>query len=276
MAIETARDPRAFLEFERAGWAGSGPGYVAHWTGVTEQCAGATLDAVGIAPNVRLLDVCTGPGILARAAADRGASVTALDFSEELLAIARRAVPDADFRQGDAQSLPFEDDGFDAVVCGFGLMHLARPDVALREMRRVLQPGGRLAVSVWDAPAPGNGLGVLHGAIRAHGNLDVPLPHGPDFFQFSSTERMTDALQSQGLERVNVVHVPQSWELAEPSDLIRAVEQGAVRVRAVLLAQTDDARRAIEAAVERGMAQFRTDAGTFAVPMPAVLGIAAK
>lgn len=87
---------------------------------------------------------------------------------------------------------------------------------------------------------------------------------------------MTEALESVGLRDVAVHTVSPCWELAHPSDLIKAIEEGAVRARALLLAQTDEARRSIESAVEDSMSQFRSAGGVFEVPMPAVLGIASK
>ena len=96
--------------------------------------------------GTRLLDVCTGPGILAGAALERGAQVVGLDFSGKLIEIAKRNVPGAEFQQGDAQALPFEAESFDAVVCGYGVIHVPEPQKALSEMHRVLKPGGYLAV----------------------------------------------------------------------------------------------------------------------------------
>lgn len=64
---------------------------------------------------------------------------------------------------------------------GYGIIHVPEPNRALAEMRRVLRPGGRVAISAWE-PSPNNGFGLMMGAIKAHGQLDVPLPHGPDFF----------------------------------------------------------------------------------------------
>src|SRR6185312_2222383 len=101
-----------------------------------------------------------------------------------VLNVARRNVPDAEFRQADAENLPFDAETFDAVVCGFGIIHLPTPERALTEFLRVTRRGGRIAVSVWERALPSNGFGVLFGAIRAHGRLDIPLPHGPDMFQF--------------------------------------------------------------------------------------------
>jgi SAM-dependent methyltransferase len=199
-----------------------------------------------------------------------------LDFSGEVIEIAKRNVPGAKFRQGDAQELPFEDESFDAVVCGYGVIHVPEPKKALLEMHRVLRPGGRFATSVWEAPKPTNGFGLLFGSIKNHGNLDVPLPHGPDFFQFSDHEEMTSALQDTGFREVTVRTVEQIWELGEPLGIITAVMEGAVRARGLLLAQTESARSAISKAVKEGMEQYRSSEGGYRVPMPALIGAGTK
>ena len=82
--------------------------------------------------------------MLAGAAIQRGAEVVGLDFSGEVIEIAKRNVPQAEFRQGDAQDLPFDDESFDAVVCGYGVIHVSEPEKALLEMHRVLRPGDDL------------------------------------------------------------------------------------------------------------------------------------
>jgi SAM-dependent methyltransferase len=272
MAIEISSDPKEFFDFEHQGWETSSAGYEEHWARLTRQTVPATLDAAGVAENTYVLDVCSGPGMLTAAALERGAKAVGLDFSDKVVAIARRNVPDAEFHQGDAQALPFEDDSFDAVVCGYGVIHVPNPDVALKEMCRVLRPDGRLAISVWESPKPNNGFGVLFGALKTHGDMNVPLPHGPDIFQFSDVERMTDALTGIGLRDIRVQSVGQSWNFDEPLGMIRAVMEGAVRARALLLAQTDSARDAIERSVREHMSQFSSGDGTFEVPMPAIVG----
>jgi demethylmenaquinone methyltransferase/2-methoxy-6-polyprenyl-1,4-benzoquinol methylase len=104
------------------------------------------LAAEVVAPGDRVLDACCGTGDLALAAARRGGVVTGLDFSERMLERARRKAPQLEWVQGDLLALPFGDGGFDAATVGFGMRNVADLDVALRELRRVLRSGGRLAI----------------------------------------------------------------------------------------------------------------------------------
>ena len=111
-------------------------------------------DAASIASGQRVLDVACGTGALTVAVAERvkpGGAVLGLDANPEMLAVARRKHPDIEWHDGRAESLPFADAGFDAVVSQFGLMFFDDRVAALREMQRVLRPGGHLAVAVCDA-----------------------------------------------------------------------------------------------------------------------------
>jgi SAM-dependent methyltransferase len=110
-------------------------------------------DAARIGPSDRVLDVACGTGVLAREAAARvGAhgAVAGVDPDAGMLEIARRRAPHVAWRAGTAETLPYPDAAFDAVVTQFGLMFFADRVAALREMVRVLAPGGRMAIAVWD------------------------------------------------------------------------------------------------------------------------------
>jgi demethylmenaquinone methyltransferase / 2-methoxy-6-polyprenyl-1,4-benzoquinol methylase len=105
-----------------------------------------TLDCVAVKPGERILDACCGTGDLAIGARARGAHVTGLDFSERMLERARTKGPQIEWVQGDALALPFEDATFDAATVGFGIRNVADLERGLRELRRVLRPGGRLGI----------------------------------------------------------------------------------------------------------------------------------
>jgi demethylmenaquinone methyltransferase/2-methoxy-6-polyprenyl-1,4-benzoquinol methylase len=105
----------------------------------------STVEAV-VRPGDRVLDACCGTGDLAIAAAAAGAEVTGVDFSKPMLERARRKAPGIDWLEGDALALPFEAGSFDAATVGFGARNLSDLEAGLRELRRVLRPGGRLAI----------------------------------------------------------------------------------------------------------------------------------
>jgi SAM-dependent methyltransferase len=107
----------------------------------------------GIERGEKVLDVGCGTGVVALTAARRGADVCGLDLTPELLAVARENAELAElrveWREGDVEALPYADDSFDVVVSQFGHMFAPRPEVAIREMLRVLRPGGRIAFATW-------------------------------------------------------------------------------------------------------------------------------
>lgn len=276
MPIQWSNEPDAFRAFERAGWNAVIGGYERVFGPLTAQTVGPTLDAAGVASGCRVLDVCTGHGVLAAAAAKRGAKVSALDLAEHVVATARRNVPAVDFRQGDAQNLPYPGNAFDAVVCGYGIMHTPEPDRALAEMYRVARSGGRVVLSVWERPLPTNGFGLIFGAIKAHGRLDVPLPHGPDFFQFGDPESLRAALTELGLKDVEATTIAQAWKFERSSDLIDAVLEGSVRAKALIGAQEQAVVSSIKATIEQGMERLFRQSDGYRVAMPAIVGSGTK
>jgi demethylmenaquinone methyltransferase/2-methoxy-6-polyprenyl-1,4-benzoquinol methylase len=116
-------------------------------------------------PGLRALDVCCGTGDVSFALAQQGAEVTGLDFSEPMLAVARRrrtgnakpsnpqsAICNPQFMHGDAQQIPFPDESFDIVTVSYGLRNLSSWERGLSEMWRVARPGGRLLVLDFGKP----------------------------------------------------------------------------------------------------------------------------
>jgi demethylmenaquinone methyltransferase/2-methoxy-6-polyprenyl-1,4-benzoquinol methylase len=113
--------------------------------GLDQRWRRATVKAV-VRPGDRVLDAACGTGDLAIIAANAGGNVTGLDFSEAMLARARRKAPALEWVRGDLLALPFDDDTFDAATVGFGVRNVADLPASIAELRRVLRPGGRLGI----------------------------------------------------------------------------------------------------------------------------------
>jgi SAM-dependent methyltransferase len=131
------------------------PGYTAEALPYFEVISRAALQAAALPVGARIVDVAAGPGTLSLLAAAGGARVSAIDISEQMVSAFRERAAAAglgsalDIRLGDGQALPFESGGYDGAFSMFGLMFFPDRAAGLREMRRVLRPGGRAIVSSW-------------------------------------------------------------------------------------------------------------------------------
>ena len=163
-----------------------------------------------VRPGDRVLDACCGTGDLAIAARRHGAGeVVGLDFSEQMLERARRKAPEIDWVQGDALALPFDDESFDAATVGFGVRNVDDLEGAIRELRRVLRPGGRVAILEITTP-----VGALAGFYRFWFDRLIPLlgkvlPGGSAYTylpasvrRFPPPEALADLLAAGGFEAV--------------------------------------------------------------------------
>lgn len=264
-------DPQAFSQFEHKGWQTIAARYHAAFASITTQAVAPLLDVAQVSEGTRMLDVASGPGYVASAATARGAVATGIDFSSEMVQEARGRYPGIDFREGDAEAIGFPDATFEAVVTNFGLLHLARPEQAIREAYRVLRPGGRVAFTVWSSPDKTLGFSIVLHAIQKYGDMNVPIPAGPPFFRFSDMEESRRLLAGAGFTRLVITELPQVWQLSSPDVLFEVLYNASVRNAALLRAQTpevlDKIRAEVRTEVERAGCRL---------PMPAVLAAGHK
>jgi SAM-dependent methyltransferase len=266
---------RPFHDFEQAGWESVSLEYEKAFSSLTTQSIGPLLDGARVGKNTRVLDVASGPGYAAAAAVERGAQAVGVDFSSAMVALAKQSYPHIDFRQGDAEALPFPDGGFDAVVMNFGLLHSERPEQAMREAHRVLKPGGRFGFTVWAKPEESLGFQITLRAVEMHGNPTVPLPPGPPFFRFSDSKECERALLEGGFSEPRVNKIPQTWRLSSPDALFEIMKEATVRTRGLLRSQSAQALDSIQSAMREGAKAFEKE-GAVELPMPAVLAYALK
>lgn len=263
-------DPQAYRDFEQAAWAKLPETYHEHFGFLTAQAAEPLLDAVGATKGVRLLDVACGTGYVSAAAMARGAKPVGIDFVAGMVTEAQTRHPGIEFREGDAEALPFGDESFDAVVCNFGVHHFGRLEQAMAEAFRVLAPGGRYAFTVWLPPdeVKVNLRQVVRAAIETHGNPHGSLPNAPK--EFSDFEESKQALLAIGFADVTATEIPIMGSWSKPDHVLETIYKGMGRTKALMEAQSDEARQKIESAVLEGAKRFDKD-GTIQIPMPAML-----
>jgi SAM-dependent methyltransferase len=255
-------DVDAFTRFEAAGWDRVRDGYHRFFGPITARAADPLLDAARVGAGTRVLDVATGPGYLAARAAARGAAVVATDIAPEILALARALHPGIEFRPADAHRLSFADASFDAVVAGFLLPHLGDHQAAVAELARVLEPGGRMALSTWDAPERVAVLGAVVAAVAEAGAQPPPdLPPGPPFFRFSDDAALAALLRGAGLVDVEVATHAFTHRVASIDALWDGVIGGTVRTAALVNRQTPSMRQRIRAAFDRIASHYQTPDG---------------
>jgi SAM-dependent methyltransferase len=259
---EQTVDADAFNAFEAAGWQRQAAGYEEFFGPITTRLVEPLLNAAEVGRGARLLDVASGPGYVAGEAAERGASVVGVDIADAMISLARRLHPRLEFRNGNAEALPFPDESFDAVVGNFVMLHLGRPERAAAEFARVLAPGGRLALTVWDVPERARFLGVLLEAVAAAGaGPPDDIPAGPPFFRFSDDEEFDRLLRGQRLEDTKIRTISFTHRSSSPEALWRGLLGGTVRTSALILRQPSEVQRQIRAAFDRIVGQYQIGTG---------------
>jgi SAM-dependent methyltransferase len=233
------------------------------------------LKAAGVKRRTKFLDIATGPGYVAAAAAKRGATVLGVDFSPGMVVQAQQLHPGIDFRHGDAEHLPFGNGLFDAAAMNFGILHLGRPEKALVEAHRVLRSGGRFAFSVWAPPQETIGFGIVLRAVESHGEPRVELPEGPPFFRYSDPDECKRGLIVAGFESPIVTKVSQVWRLPAGDGLFNAMKDSTVRTAGLLRAQKPTVLNKIREAMRAELAKY-TEGVVVKLAMPALIASGIK
>ena len=275
MTPNSAIDVEAFKKFEREGFSRVAQGYDQATATITAQVNDAILDAVKAGPAMSLLDVACGPGWLTAAAIKRGTIVTALDFAENMVAIARQRCPKADVQNGDAENLPFRANCFNGVVCNLGILHLPDPETAVAEAHRVLKTGGRYAFTCWTPPTRNPFLSLVLGSVQKHGNMNVNLPAGPPLFRFGEVSECETVLRAAGFRSVSVTELPMVWPFASLDDIVPAVIASTARLGPILAMQTPEQRGTIENAIAEGAKKYVTPRGV-EIPTAVLLAVGHK
>ena len=232
------------------------------------------VDAIDPQPGHRVLELAAGPGdtgFLAAELIEPGGTLISSDLVEEMVDQARAraaelGITNVEFRTIDAEWIDLPTADVDGVLARWGYMLLADPATALRETRRVLRPGGRLALAAWADPEDNPWAWAPRAELVAIGAIDPPAPDAPDMFAFRDPQRIVELLEETGfadivVEQIEVVHrYPSLDDWWDTMLDVSASLAGAVG--ALTPAQRDDLRDAIDAR----LAQYVAEDGSAALP----------
>ena len=266
-----------FHRFEHEGWQRVADKYDSVWSPLTRQFISSLLADASVSTGMLTLDVACGPGYVSAAAKQLGATVTGVDFSEKMIAIAKQMFSEIQFTQGDAHDLPFKDDSFDRVVMNFGLLHVSQPEKACAEACRVLKRGGRFGFTVWAGPERNPAAKIVNDAIEAHANLDVGLPEGPPKYLYGEREECRQVLKRAGFDGASMSYETRTveWHLPHAGFYFEAERNAGVRTAGILARQSPEMLEAIRVAIESGIKQYaRGD--KFVLPMTAHVVVVSK
>ncbi|MFJ2704269.1 class I SAM-dependent methyltransferase [Streptomyces sp. NPDC087428] len=261
----------AFDVSERRVWDGRAESYARTFARLCARTVPALLDAAAVDRGTRLLDVGCGSGSVTVAAVGRGAVVRAVDAEPGMAAATRRAAPGVEVRTGSLPQLPYPDGEFDAVAANFVLNHVGRPLDALVELRRITRPGGRVAVTIWQAPG-GSGQALVGRAAEAAG-LTRPawLATVDEEHNFPRTPQgLSGLLAGAGLGDVRSESL--SWDhRADPEDWWAGPAAGVAAIGQLVNSRGPEgvaaARREYDALCE----EFTSDEGELVLPHRALL-----
>lgn len=207
-----------------------------------------------------------------------GGRLISSDFATGMVGAARRraaelGVENVDFRVIDAHDIPLDRDSVDGVLCRFGYMLMEDPARALAETRRVLRPGGRLALGVWGAPERNPNFAVLGGALVEAGHLPPPSPEAPGPFSLADADRLTRLLRGAGFEDVRTEPVDVRFVFAGVDECVAIAADTAGPIGLALQRLSGEQRDAVAASLREGLRAYEADGG-YALPGQAICAVA--
>ncbi|MEA2243630.1 MAG: hypothetical protein QOD24_3186 [Solirubrobacteraceae bacterium] len=232
------------------------------------------VDAIEPQPGHRVLELAAGPGDTGFLAAELilpGGTLLSTDAVEEMVDVARArarelGIPNAEFRTMDAEWIDLPTAQVDGVLARWGYMLLADPEAALRETRRVLRPGGRVALSAWTGPADNPWNSVPTAQLRAMGAVEPPDLDAPGMYAFRDPSRIRALLEGTGFTDIVVEQLDIVFHFADLDEWwdvqLDTSATLADHVRALTPAQRDDLRDAIDAT----LAPYVAADGSVALP----------
>ena len=229
-----------------------------------------------------VLELAAGAGDtgfeVAAALGERGRLIST-DFSPRMLEAARRrgaelGLANVDYRLIDAERIELDDHSIDGVLCRFGYMLMAESAAALADTRRVLRPGGRLALAVWGPPERNPFFSAIAISLVQGGHMPPPDPAAPGLFSMASPQRTRQLLESAGFGEVHTEDVAVTFELASIDEYVEFISDSAGPIAMVLRGLSAADREAVRAQAQAALGRFAAGSG-YRIPGVALCAVAA-
>ncbi len=215
----------------------------------------AVCDAV-VQPGLHVLDCGCATGRFLGIAAARGAKVAGIDAAEGMIEVARERVPEADFRVGDIEDLPWDGGAFDVVTSFIAVQYAADPGHGLVEMARVTRPGGAVVLTTWGTPEECDAKVY---ALALAPLLPPPAEGGPGAFMFADEGALESFARTAGLDPGKPVDVDLPFEYPDRETTLRGLNSGAPSVKAA----ADYGEELVREKVSEAITPYETPSGGF-------------
>jgi SAM-dependent methyltransferase len=280
-------DANAYKTTTRDQWDAAAPAWhrwaptLRSWLGTATE---RMLELAGIAPGARVLDVAAGAGdqtLQIAARVGHGGSVLATDISPEILAFAAREAKRAGHanvatRAMDGERLELEDATFDAVLSRVGLIYFPDQQGALREMHRVLVPGGRVGAIVYSTPDRNGFFSVPVSIVRRHAKLGPPLPGQPGPFSLGAVGVIEGAFAQAGFRDVRAERIDAPLRMKSAADCLRFEKESFGALHQLLSSLDPISRDAAWNEVGSALRDFERGSEGFVGPCELVVAVGTK
>lgn len=239
-------DPQKFKAAQRKGWDSVAEGWKKWWKIIEvggQVVSNRLIELAEIRPGNRVLDVATGigePAVTAARKVGPSGKVTAIDLSPAMLSIARERAKQSglsdiiEFQEADAESLGLPPSSFDAIVCRFGLMFMPDLVSALKTMRGLLAPNGRIAAAVWSSMDRVPAFLIPFEIVSRETGTPPPPPGSPGPFSLADTSLLRKKFEQAGFNDIKIESNKMDFKLPSPEEYVDFVRSTAAPLGAMM------------------------------------------
>jgi SAM-dependent methyltransferase len=277
LRIVTTVDPDEYRSESREAWECSAAGWGRAADRVHDWAVGVSatmVDALALQPGDRVLELAAGPGDTGFMAAELitpGGTLICSDGAEAMLEVAReraaaQGTRNVEFKQLELEWIDLETATVDAVLCRWGIMLIVDPGAAASEIRRVLKPGGRAALAVWDVPERNQWTTIPRGVMLEVAGGEPPDPAAPGMFALAGDGALLELLEGAGLVDVKIAPVAMVRRFADVEEYLSETLEISAMLRATFDGLTADQQAQIGERIVQAAAPFTDDDGSITVP----------